>query len=257
MTHAPRRVLVLGDRGEDVRRLQVAVNARGRVGAKIRVDGAYGPKTRAAAFETAVTLGVASTTLRRGLTVGAQRIIRKPSVRTPQQLLRARVLAKARARAKARRPLRLKAYDRADVWLDRRVREVGGNNVGELVERIIRANGGVPGEAWCGDFVAVCYLEAGSKAVNRMWASTIWLLAKLVPVGSPLRGHIVVFDFGTPGAKHTGIFEQWVVVGHTFTTIEGNTGSGGARSDSADGSDGVFRRTRTIDQVAGFRRIPT
>ena len=49
--------------------------------------------------------------------------------------------------------------------------EQGGNNTGPMVNKIIKANGGDIGEPWCGDFVAYCYRQAGSKAVTRSWAS--------------------------------------------------------------------------------------
>ena len=44
------------------------------------------------------------------------------------------------------------------------VMEQGGNNTGPMVNKIIKANGGDIGEPWCGDFIAYCYRQAGSKA---------------------------------------------------------------------------------------------
>ena len=49
--------------------------------------------------------------------------------------------------------------------------ERGGNNQGERVMELIRANGGTGPEPWCGDFVAWCYRTAGSRAVTRSWAA--------------------------------------------------------------------------------------
>lgn len=252
----PHRVLQISrhPHGEDVRRLQVAINDRDRTG-NVTVDGEYGVETEKAAGATALALGVSPKTLRRGLTRGAQRVIRSPKTRSPAQFARAAALKRARAKEAARRPLRLKAFDVAKDYLEHGVREVGGNNVGPIVSAIIRAMGGTPGEPWCGDFVGLCYRKAGSKMVHRMWASTVWLLAKLVPVTSPLQGHIVVYDFGTPGAKHTGFFDEWIVPGQTFWAIEGNTAEQGAVSDSSGGVDGVHRRQRSVSQVAGWRRV--
>lgn len=252
----PSRVLQISQHphGEDVRRLQAAINDRDRT-ANVKVDGEFGPATETAAGATALQLGVAAKTLKAGITIGAQRVIRSPKTRTPAQLARARVLKAAAARESRSKPLRLKAFDVAKEYLAKGVAEVGGNNVGPVVSAIIRLMGGTPGEPWCGDFVGVCYRKAGSKLVQRAWASTIWLLANLVRVTSPLRGHIVIYDFGTPGAKHTGLFDEWIIPGQTFWAIEGNTGSQGAVSDSSGGGDGVHRRQRSVSQVAGWRRI--
>jgi hypothetical protein len=153
----------------------------------------------------------------------------------------------------ATRPMRFRALENARRDLD--VREVGGNNQGPEVMKMIRANGGTGPEPWCGDAVAWWYRNAGSKLVERGWASTIWLLANLSPVKHPLPGHVVVYDFGTGGAKHTGLFECWVDRrAGTFLAIEGNTNTSSTASD-AGGGEGVHRRSRTVNQVAGFRRV--
>lgn len=134
--------------------------------------------------------------------------------------------------------------------------ERGGNNTGPVVDKIIRANGGVIGEPWCGDFVAYCYREAGSKLVTRSWAAVRLLLA-----GSTVRKHenvrpgdIVRYDFSGPGSlSHTGLFVRWLTFGSSFEAIEGNTGTGGSRSDGV--GDGVHVRTRFVSQVHDFRRV--
>lgn len=134
--------------------------------------------------------------------------------------------------------------------------EVGGNNTGPVVDKIIRANGGVIGEPWCGDFVAYCYRLAGSKMVTRSWAAVRLLLA-----GSTVKHHenvrpgdIVRYDFNGPGSlSHTGLFVKWTLFGKAFQAIEGNTGTGGARSDGV--GDGVHLRTRSVSSVHDFRRV--
>lgn len=165
------------------------------------------------------------------------------------------VIARREQQLSQLKPLRVRAYEAA--IHDLGVLEQGGNNRGPAVEAIIRENGGIVGEPWCGDAVAHWYRKAGSKVVQRGWASTIWLLANLLPVKTLAKGHVAVYDFGTPGAKHTGLFEAWAPEHGTgwFTAIEGNTGKDGRVSDSTAGGDGVHRRLRHTSDVAGFRRI--
>lgn len=153
----------------------------------------------------------------------------------------------------AANPLRVRALRLAVEDLD--VRETAGNNWGGKVTTMIRGNDGTGPEPWCGDAVAYWYRRAGSKLVRRAWASTIWLLAKLTPVRQPLAGHVVVYDFdGSGNAKHTGLFERWIVRGESFSAIEGNTNPSSSASDSG-GGEGVHRRTRNLSTVAGFRRV--
>lgn len=151
------------------------------------------------------------------------------------------------------RPLRLRAFDAA--VKDVGVMESGGNNKGPRVTEIIRGNGGTGPEPWCGDAVADWYRTAGSKAVNRSWASVYYLgrIAGVVRVDKSevKRGDIVRFIF-----SHTGLFDQWIDYDRgTFKTIEGNTGATGATSDSSTGGDGVYRKVRSYSQVTDFRRV--
>lgn len=173
------------------------------------------------------------------------------AVRWKKKVAEARAMVAKRERQV--NPLRVRALNYA--ISDLGVREQGGNNRGPEVDRIIRENQGQLGEPWCGDAVARWYRRAGSKVVQRGWASTIWLLANLLPVKHPLAGHVVVYDFGSGGAKHTGLFERWVdKKAGTFTAIEGNTNTTSSASDSG-GGEGVHRRVRHVSMVAGFRRV--
>lgn len=142
-------------------------------------------------------------------------------------------------------------------WSRQGVHEKGGNNRGPEVETIIRRAGGTPGEAWCGDAVAAAALIAGVSAryVTRAWAYVPTLARVLAKVRNPKAGHVVIYDFQPDGtADHTGLFWKWVDRNAgVFLAVEGNTGTGGARSDGT--SDGVHVRTRYVSQVAGFRRI--
>ncbi len=175
-----------------------------------------------------------------------------------------RILAKLNAEIHDRRTTTLgeRAWRAAGELLH--VRERGGNNRGAEVERIIRANGGVPGEPWCGDFVAYCYLKAGCKTVTRPWAAVRFLgrLVGQVTLRSKRRGRlgdIVTFTF-----DHTGLLGWYSdangreVPANRATHIvarEGNTGVSGAVSDSAAGGDGVHEKVRPLALVARVVRV--
>lgn len=243
------KALHLGNTGSDVRALQVACNARAKSRgiAQIQVDGELGAVTMRAAKTVGRALGAAEVTLAQPeVTIGVQRIIRWPRRRTPV------MLARAAARKRSGGSLREKAWAQMRALIDERVSEVGGNNRGERVEEIIRANGGTPGEQWCGDTVAYCYLRAGAKSVVRAWAAVRLLEKLLMRVRQPLRGHVVTYTF-----DHTGLFAEWAPEhgkGY-FWAGEGNTGDSGAQSDSVTGHDGVKYKLRHDSQVAGFWRV--
>lgn len=154
--------------------------------------------------------------------------------------------------ARLQPPLRERAWQEMQKLIDEKVTEQGGNNRGPAVEAIIRANGGVPGEPWCGDTVAYCYLKAGAKSVVRAWASVSWLNKLLSKVLKPQRGHVVTYVF-----DHTGLFDRWApeLGKGYFYAGEGNTGNVGAVSDSQTGADGVKLKIRNVSEVASFRRV--
>lgn len=131
------------------------------------------------------------------------------------------------------------------------VMETGGNNSGVPLTRYIRSNGGGGPEAWCGDFQAWAYRQAGSKAVTRLWASVFYLgrIAGLHRTSQPERGDLVRFTF-----DHVGMFVKDNGDG-TITTIEGNTGASGAVSDSRTGGDGVYLKVRAKGLVQDYLRV--
>jgi hypothetical protein len=148
--------------------------------------------------------------------------------------------------------LRLRAWNEMAKLVALKVTESGGNNHGPMVEKIIRANGGTPGEPWCGDTVAYCYIGAGSKSVVRAWASVSWIERLLTRCYHPKRGHIVTYTF-----SHTGLFDRWAPEhgpGY-FWAGEGNTGNSGAQSDSVTGGDGVKLKLRHVSLVSSFRKV--
>ena len=130
------------------------------------------------------------------------------------------------------------------------VMEQGGNNTGPMVNKIIKANGGDIGEPWCGDFIAYCYRQAGSKAVTRSWASVRLLggVQGVRRVKTPQAGDLVRFNF-----DHVGMYVK--EAGMFIETIEGNTGASGAVSDSKTGGDGVYRKRRAKSLVNDYLRV--
>jgi hypothetical protein len=171
-------------------------------------------------------------------------MVAEPERRNREQLKRAR-----HRRDEHFGVLRERAYTVASGLVG--VMEKGGNNAGEMVSRIIRGNGGSGPEAWCGDFVAYCYINAGSKGVDRRWASVSQVGSDpdVHRVTSPERGDLVRFNF-----DHIGMFVRRVD-GGTIETIEGNTGKSGAVSDSSTGGDGVYRKRRSSSLVTDYLRV--
>lgn len=152
-----------------------------------------------------------------------------------------------------KKPLREKAFNVAETLVG--VMEQGGNNTGPTVDKIIKGNGGVIGEPWCGDFVAWCYRAAGSIIVDRAWASVNAIEAgnagDFTRTSQPARGDVVTYSF-----SHTGLFDKWIDRSKgIFQTIEGNTGPVGAVSDSLTGGDGVYRKQRSTSLGVSFWKV--
>lgn len=256
------RTLVLGATGPDVEDLQRALNARARDRGLpiIGVDGEYGPQTDISSQRVSRALGVREREIARaGCSEHEQRTTRYPSGRSPLELVRARQRKRAARERKATSPvpLRVRAWREMNELIVSGVVEIGGNNRGAAVEKIIRTMWGQVGEPWCGDTVGYCYLRAGSKMVTRSWAAVRLLLAG-GKVESPLMGHIARYDFWVPGSlQHTGLFKEWAPQKGRgwFWAGEGNTARDGARSDSEKGGDGVHLRLRHISQVHDFRKV--
>ncbi len=155
------------------------------------------------------------------------------------------------------RPVRLKALDIALDMARDHVHEVGGNNRGRDVERIIHYADGQVGEPWCVDFVIWCWGHAGSgvirpgfpRAVNSMvTAKTKALPLSLAKPGMPVRLNIEHVELFVGWRRRVGgryvRCPRWAAT--HMQTVGGNTGADGARSDSSDGSDGVFVRYRAL-----------
>jgi hypothetical protein len=240
----------LDDRGNNVKAYQSSLNDRlhAHRDPAIDEDGHCGPQTIEQSAYAAWFLGALDATIDKikggVIPVGAQAIIQDPSKRDGGQLKRARERREQHFGDLGTRALKVAAGLVG-------VMEEGGNNTGKMVLKIIRANGGTGPEAWCGDFVAYCYRQAGSVGVERLWCSVSQVSKDpdVHKVTQPKPGDLVRFTF-----DHIGLFVR-NVGSSQIETIEGNTGRNGAVSDSKTGGDGVYRKRRAKKLVADYLRV--
>lgn len=126
------------------------------------------------------------------------------------------------------------------VW----VRETGGSNRGEMVERMQQTVGLLPGTPWCAAFVAAC----GRGVLGRSWPLPLvggcaslrdYADGRKVLRGLPEFGAVFLQWHESKGRHaHTGFVLQPLAGG--WATVEGNTNDTGARE-----GDGVYLRHRT------------
>jgi hypothetical protein len=129
-----------------------------------------------------------------------------------------------------------------------KVREVGGNNRGPLVEVCQAAAGIGPGDSWCAAALTLASKiaqapyplrsEGYNPAAVISWKQ--WAKAKGKLDSTPSRGDIAMHNSGE-GHGHIGAFVKIDEDGNALT-IEGNTSSG--QEGSQDDGGGMFRRER-------------
>ncbi len=162
----------------------------------------------------------------------------------------------------AYRSLRMKALDIGLHLAREHVHEIGQNNRGPWVDRIITYAGGELGEPWCVDYVIWCYGHAGSRWIRPGYPRAVadMASAKVKPTRRPRAGDLVRYSF-----DHTGMLigfrrrlaGRMVRCPQALAThllaVEGNTPAGGAlESDSAYGGDGVHIKSRPLALVDDF-----
>ena len=109
---------------------------------------------------------------------------------------------------------------------------------------------------WCMLFVSMCLDEIGQiDSIGGFSYNTDVTLnrnrGRLVPVSAAQPGDVVIFNWGfTGGTDHVGFVER-NLGGGRLQTIEGNTSSGAAGSQSS--GNGVWRRIRSSDIAAVIR----
>lgn len=229
------RKLALGARGDDVRALQTAINARARSRGlpTVTVDGDYGKNTDDAAQRISRALGsLESTIAQPGTTVGEQRIIRWPTSRTPAQLIRARQRAKSHATSTITGP------QAALREAGKHVGKTEWSHRSTVLLWIKRCLGIDQRVAWCGVFLHHCLTTAGVKNLTGRMASVWFILEDAIHSRNGLArvvyrrrtGHGSVKD-GRPGdlagmygeGTHVGMLLERVPGG--WRTREGNTSS--------------------------------
>lgn len=150
------------------------------------------------------------------------------------------------------------------------IKEVGGNNQGPWVKKFLAEVGLPQGYAWCDAFQSYEEHAAAGQRLPIESASVAATFAEAQKLGwvvaRPRRGDLVLYDFDGDGQAddHIGIVVQVLHLPATkgkllgfylLKTVEGNTGSGKAGSQS-DG-DGVYIRTRAVKpSTVRFVRIP-
>lgn len=108
---------------------------------------------------------------------------------------------------------------------------------------------GMNNVSWCMEFIWWCFKQAGMDWYKTASCTACYkhYASRAVSKNSLRKGDIVFFDWDHSGdCDHVGIVES--VGSSRITTIEGNTSSGNAGSQS--NGDGVYRRYRTRSQIA-------
>jgi hypothetical protein len=241
--------------GPDVRELQIALNKRlnARNLNSIGVDGDYGLDTAAAYEQVAWMLGLEEATIRRGATVGAQRIIEDPSTRNERQLKAAKRRQESAATG-GRVAQKTVTWCRSKVGITEHPPQ---SNKGPQISTWEREFG-LGAVFWCGVFVGYALRRVAGIPVPQgivytpnilNWARShtngfeglhSWQQAKL--------GDLILMDFGESRdpVEHVGIYAG------DGRTIEGNTSSGPGGPQSNGG--GVFIRERPASVIVGAAR---
>lgn len=108
---------------------------------------------------------------------------------------------------------------------------------------------GMNNVSWCMEFIWWCFKQAGMDWYKTASCTACYkhYASRAVSRNSLRKGDIVFYDWdGSGDCDHVGIVES--VGSSRITTIEGNTSSGNAGSQS--NGDGVYRRYRTRSQIA-------
>lgn len=147
---------------------------------------------------------------------------------------------------------RLVALDQMRAWADAHEHETQGRNRSPLIDRINKAAGVPLGSPYCAAAVRAAFAAAGvgfggphpaSVGYVEQWArGKGWLHAR------PYRGDVFCWQLdGDSWPDHAGIVDKtlsWGGVWFTCWTVEANTSSGNAGSQSDGG--GFYRRRRSF-----------
>lgn len=236
-------------RGDDVRRLQTAVNNRlaafGRRFEGVKVDGQYGPHTQDEVRRVAWWLGVANKHIEGPTPPWVQRLIEHPGLRNPVQ----------RARARARKPKKIAGPTAVIAWEKTKVglkESPAGSNWGPGVSTFLKLWGLGPAP-WCGAFQGYGLKEIGHVPVTGRITYCPYIVedAKAGRNGfsgwhswsDRRNGDLVLCSFDGSGvAEHV----EMVVDAASGQTIGGNTSSDEAGSQSNGGMVAYKHRPSTV-----------
>lgn len=253
MQAAPRRTLRLtspNTKGEDVRRLQVGLNARlhARHRPTIKVDGAYGKATRDALRKVLYLLGCPAGNLDKGATRSYQRIVRNPKLRPPYWY----PIARDRSLYLAKQDNELTEFLR---WCRSKVgvHEVGMGNRGPQIDDW-QKNVGMIAQPWCAAFLIYGLRRVCGMPLPDYWRFTPSILGDARngrygtrfhgPKSTPKAGWLALWKW--PGISHDTVDHVSVVADPTTSqgveTIEGNTSRDDVGSQNNGGAVAVKHR---------------
>jgi hypothetical protein len=237
--------------GDDVRKLQQALNARGH--GTVAVDGQYGPNTDHLARHVGYLLG-----LNVGPTLSpyVQRRIINPKIRNPIQRARARARLKAYQSGKGKVE-RVLAWERARVGI---VEHPANSNRGPQISQWQRDVAGIDGQPWCGAFQGYALKHVAGIPIpgGVVYTPNIISYAKTAtggfaswhPWGGRKPGDLILFKW--PGVSNAACDHVGILDSDGQHTIEGNTSSDDGGSQNNGG--GVYRRERGPRFVVGCAR---
>lgn len=114
---------------------------------------------------------------------------------------------------------------------------------------------GAYGQAWCASFAKWLLVRCGASQAQLAHATadvTTWLAYPHMSAANVRPGDQVIYQWGGGDVDHIGTFYRWILKGHSFQAVEGNTSVG---NDSNGGE--VMVRTRSVSSVAAFVRVAT
>lgn len=132
------------------------------------------------------------------------------------------------------------------------VRELTGNNDGNIVEAYLRAVNLGKGFAWCAAFVAYCHLDNGLMIPKApAWSPSWFPTSKNIPLREAVAGDVFgIYYFHLNRIAHVGFIDEPYNNGsNIIITVEGNTNDDGSRE-----GDGVYRKRRSKAQIKSISR---
>jgi hypothetical protein len=130
-----------------------------------------------------------------------------------------------------------------------------GSNSGPQVT-VYQKTTGAYREPWCASFAKWSYKAVGATPAQLSRATadvTTWLAYAHVSLGVVRAGDLVIYNWDGGDVDHIGLFDHWATKGSELVACEGNTSESGSQSNGGE----VMLRTRAVNLVAAFVRIPT